>query len=301
MSQSCSPLPTALSPGATRNRNAFTLIELLVVIAIIAILAAILFPVFSQAREKARQTACLSNLKQIGNAMSLYASDYDDGLPAWVEGYAKAGPGLPSGGSLGADGYWQAKLQPYVKNGNPDPGDSLGADNTGVWNCPNLGIKQERMYSPPGQTRLSYSYGMSGSVSYSNYPSISGVTGAATALGAAYYRFPFQFEVWSVASTVYAGDGGQSGRLYPSYGYKTFQERAKGTPSSSWEVPDRHNGGGNYIFMDGHAKWLNAETIFPAALKPAAATVEEKKRAIKAAAEYFAYSEEEHQFLLSKL
>jgi len=63
-----------------RNR-AFTLIELLVVIAIIAILAAILFPVFSQARESARVTSCLSNMKQIGLAIRMYTQDYDEVLP----------------------------------------------------------------------------------------------------------------------------------------------------------------------------------------------------------------------------
>jgi len=57
------------------------LIELLVVIAIIAILAAILFPVFAQAREKARQSACLSNMKQVGTALMMYAQDYDEALP----------------------------------------------------------------------------------------------------------------------------------------------------------------------------------------------------------------------------
>src|SRR5690348_16265574 len=66
---------------ANRVRLGFTLIELLVVIAIIAILAAILFPVFAQAREKARQAACLSNMKQIGTGLMMYAQDYDETYP----------------------------------------------------------------------------------------------------------------------------------------------------------------------------------------------------------------------------
>ena len=63
------------------RKQGFTLIELLVVIAIIAILASILFPVFARAREKARQTSCLSNMKQLGLACSMYAQDYDELLP----------------------------------------------------------------------------------------------------------------------------------------------------------------------------------------------------------------------------
>ena len=68
-----------------RNRRGFTLIELLVVIAIIAILAAILFPVFARAREKARSATCMSNLKQLGLALEMYSSDYDDLYPWAVD------------------------------------------------------------------------------------------------------------------------------------------------------------------------------------------------------------------------
>ncbi len=88
------------------GRKAFTLIELLVVIAIIAILAAILFPVFSRAREKARQASCLSNLKQYALATLMYVQDYDEVLPPAVGG-------LPDG-SL----FWTTVelVEPYVKN-----------------------------------------------------------------------------------------------------------------------------------------------------------------------------------------
>lgn len=70
----------------SHKKHGFTLIELLVVIAIISILAAILFPVFAKAREKARQAACQSNLKQIGNAIAMYAQDYDETLPQNTSG-----------------------------------------------------------------------------------------------------------------------------------------------------------------------------------------------------------------------
>ncbi len=91
------------------KRRGFTLIELLVVIAIIAILASILFPVFAQAREKARQTSCLSNLKQMGLGLMMYSQDYDEQLL----GFGNCSIGRPSPGSCV---YWQALIQPYVKN-----------------------------------------------------------------------------------------------------------------------------------------------------------------------------------------
>ncbi len=109
------------SRTAFRCRNAFTLIELLVVIAIIAILAAILFPVFAKAREKARQTNCASNLKQIGLAFAAYMQDFDERYP--VSSYASATPPPIRG--------WDAEIAPYI-------GLKAATSNNGasVWVCP---------------------------------------------------------------------------------------------------------------------------------------------------------------------
>ncbi len=106
------------------SRRGFTLIELLVVIAIIAILAAILFPVFAQARDSARQTTCLNNCKQLGTALQMYAQDYDEAMPSWP---FKAGVGgLFSDPRFRDWSYstWVVALMPYVKN-------------KGVFGCPN--------------------------------------------------------------------------------------------------------------------------------------------------------------------
>lgn len=91
------------------NGKGFTLIELLVVIAIIAILAAILFPVFARAREKARQSSCLSNVKQLGLGMQMYAQDYDESFMLCRYDYATT----PSN-SFGVG--WSRVIQPYVSN-----------------------------------------------------------------------------------------------------------------------------------------------------------------------------------------
>jgi prepilin-type N-terminal cleavage/methylation domain-containing protein/prepilin-type processing-associated H-X9-DG protein len=97
------------------HRGGFTLIELLVVIAIIAILAAILFPVFAQARAKARQSACLSNMKQLGTALTMYAQDYDETLP--LNDYVGNGLGpLPGWRDARAGDSWCSGTYPYVKN-----------------------------------------------------------------------------------------------------------------------------------------------------------------------------------------
>lgn len=131
--------------------QAFTLIELLVVIAIIAILAAILFPVFAQARAKARQTACLSNMKQIGLGVAQYMSDYDTVYPAAQQNRPEAGSNYVIS--------WPSMIYPYIKNEDifvcpganddrfrPDPAYITGAANdyTGVTSS------EFTAFSPPG-------------------------------------------------------------------------------------------------------------------------------------------------------
>ena len=118
------------------KRRGFTLIELLVVIAIIAILAAILFPVFAKAREKARQASCLSNMKQIGLGLMQYAQDYDERLPqaGWAETII-----FPNGASGGHT--WFMRIYPYVKN-------------LQVFNCPSA------TYAWAGEPSTSIKYGL---------------------------------------------------------------------------------------------------------------------------------------------
>jgi prepilin-type N-terminal cleavage/methylation domain-containing protein len=131
-----------------RGERGFTLIELLVVIAIIAILAAMLFPVFAKARAKARQCVCLSNLKQIGLATMMYCQDYDEFYPyfcfyptwTWPYGYLLANPPAASPLSSSPNTYDGAvayyALMPYVKN-------------SGLWYCPQVARNPGDCYADP--------------------------------------------------------------------------------------------------------------------------------------------------------
>src|SRR5262245_15655599 len=123
----------------------FTLIELLVVIAIIAILAAILFPVFAQAREKARQGSCLSNMKQMALAVHMYAQDYDEILPPYNDAVFDFGNPDPTTRKR-SDGPWRTNylwcLQPYMKNQQ-------------IQACPSMGGQEGGQEVTP-QSRASY-------------------------------------------------------------------------------------------------------------------------------------------------
>ncbi|HZO88466.1 MAG TPA: DUF1559 domain-containing protein [Chthonomonadaceae bacterium] len=137
----------------------FTLIELLVVIAIIAILAAILFPVFAQARERARAISCVSNLKQMGLAAVMYAQDYDENYPGmwqWSPGAIMAhSPYLYPPGWTAEQAKAQCETCPYVKN-------------TDVYACPS---RKNTSYGDPA---LYFSYGYAYPTMWGGYPPIPG-------------------------------------------------------------------------------------------------------------------------------
>lgn len=136
----------------------FTLIELLVVIAIIAILAAILFPVFAKAREKARQTSCLSNERQLGTAVLSYCQDYDETMPygwnyftvQYVPPPGYTGP-VPAWGSLG-EWDWRYAIYPYIKNAQ-------------IFTCPSFERPDETLWLYIGEPE----YGITRSYAM-NYP-----------------------------------------------------------------------------------------------------------------------------------
>jgi prepilin-type N-terminal cleavage/methylation domain-containing protein/prepilin-type processing-associated H-X9-DG protein len=187
----------------TTNRG-FTLIELLVVIAIIAILAAILFPVFARAREKAKQASCLSNVKQVMLGVLMYAADYDEFLPMRID--------VPGGGFV-----WPMDLvTPYVKNQD-------------VFTCPTTkggwAANARARYLPCWDT---WGTGFHGTLSSYSRPA------EAVYLNEAYDCVYAHH--WMVCSP-YTRDCDDQKSAW----------NADGLP---------HNGGSNFGFADGHAKWL---------------------------------------------
>lgn len=237
-----------------KRSSGFTLIELLVVIAIIAILAAILFPVFAQAKAAAKKSMCLSNHKQIAVALTMYVTDHDGGLPHWNHCLNQVGnlsttasvpincPGHTLTTALNTPAYyWDAKLIPYVKSGNA-PTTLADLDRGGVWKCPT---------TKDPSTRRSMGYNQAIIYDFrSSSPT--------------FYRYLAETAIERPASKVFVADGGLEGRLSPPHffnGYVDyFVSRIEPTRSS----PYRHGGNGaNYAFIDGHAGFRNAKLMHP--------------------------------------
>jgi prepilin-type N-terminal cleavage/methylation domain-containing protein/prepilin-type processing-associated H-X9-DG protein len=216
-----------------KRSSGFTLIELLVVIAIIAILAAILFPVFAKARQKAQQSTCLSNVKELTLSALMYCSDYDEKEPFPYVAAPYFSPAQSWGGPTGGPGNAGGAINPYVKNQS-------------IWLCP----------SDPKAPTGSATY-VNGATSYCMNFGYAGFTFAGASspnqgnVPIDRYSYPAQ-KMWIAdcnlgnAAAFYLGNGAAVCNTYVG----------------SW-----HNNGANMSFEDGHATWM-AQAAVPLGVWP---------------------------------
>jgi len=261
-----------------QKSNAFTLIELLVVIAIIAILAAILFPVFAQARAKARQTTSLSNTKQMDLGFQMYKQDYDEKFPYFNWGNSYFGSNTPSTGHW--ESFWMNAIYPYEKNVQlykcPSDLSQNTPENTAMfwWVAANAPVTASDLINKynfqPSLVAQEISYG-------TNEPLLNGGFGVPSD---ALVDRPAQTLI--VADMITALTGGPSqgrpDRTNPNDARHKFIMRrvayAQGCDGTWWggdqsyhnpawdaESCTRHSSGSNIGFADGHAKWLRAQNI----------------------------------------
>jgi prepilin-type N-terminal cleavage/methylation domain-containing protein/prepilin-type processing-associated H-X9-DG protein len=266
-------------------RKGFTLIELLVVIAIIAILAAILFPVFAKAREKARQITCASNLKQLGLGIAMYIQDYDENLPSGNDNV----PATPTADING----WAAQIMPYLKSNGilhcPDDA-TQGFTSTSAPAAPMAALE------PIGTTFVPISYGINSNLFGSKDSSFTSVdltvecfevsnawgdpSVSADAGGPSGNGIPQAAVDTPVGATTAATppvgtlSGGVDGTLdggttVPQYetGYLNGTTGAVAPPGydQSFAGGGLHTGASNYLFADSHVKWTQPGSIYAGA------------------------------------
>jgi prepilin-type N-terminal cleavage/methylation domain-containing protein/prepilin-type processing-associated H-X9-DG protein len=237
------------------HATGFTLIELLVVIAIIAILAAILFPVFASAREKARQTACLNNMKQLGTGLSIYLGDYDDTYPmVRLADEKHATPRVDWNTYAGSSWNWKrALLAGYVKSVQA----FLCPSNDYAWEVSDQtttsaskGDESNSFYEPYGKKvgpQIPISYGLNGLCFHEGIPTLWGEEN----------RGRDAAELKSPAELVFIAES-RAGHpdVHPGWLTNTLPgDKSKGHMQT-------HNHGGNFVMADTHAKWYKLQTTY---------------------------------------
>ena len=234
-------------------KQAFTLIELLVVIAIIAILAAILFPVFAQARESARSVACLSNTRNLATGQLMYAQDYDEVIIPWKS--------VLNGGHTIQEveaSLWTTTIQPYVKN-------------TQVLFCPSFGVNKTAQAmdqadcdgdGTPGSGSTAWLTNPAPLKYYAHYGIAFNAinAGGGSSPNNPYYNYPgtgFNSSGVLVPNPLSAiVNSARTANIGDSF---TIQRATTGKPGTAFgcEAQFRHkNSGGNFSFLDGHSKYI---------------------------------------------
>ena len=208
------------------KRHGFTLIELLVVIAIIAILAAILFPVFARAREKARAASCLSNCKQLGLGLMMYCQDNDEYYTI----------NEPHGANDVAAKWWCSRIYPYVKNKQ-------------IWACPSAPSVVSYYYADGSLPARTIPHGWGFDQVHYPYRTI--------------YDTPMT--IGDIKQPANSGVLFEKTNAITTMPYVYCAVCYPTAAAYTSQVADRHNNGLNVRFYDGHAKWLSKTTVLSGA------------------------------------